>query len=179
LLFERVHDLELPGRDIETRRVSLELEPGDVVGIAGPPGVGKSSLLRMLSGSVPARATCAGSPANNNGFTGFGYPCFRSTALPVVLLATDEQPISSGDTYKTPSWDTIVKPAFLAAKARLVGILGSGYGANTDVDLRKMATDTGAVDAANGNAPLVFDGAGANAAAIVCTWPPGSHQGAS
>jgi branched-chain amino acid transport system ATP-binding protein len=52
----RVHDLELPGRDIETRRVSLELEPGDVVGIAGPPGVGKSSLLRMLSGSVPARA---------------------------------------------------------------------------------------------------------------------------
>ena len=30
-----------------------------------------------------------------------------------------------------------------------------------------MATDTGAVDAANGNAPLVFDGAGANAATAI------------
>jgi hypothetical protein len=112
-------------------------------------------------GSVPARAGCAAGR--------FGYPCFRSTALPVVLLATDEQPISSGDTYKSPAWTAIVKPVFLAAKARLVGILGSGYGAGTDTDLRLMATDTGAIDALNGNAPLVFDGAGANAASAIQT----------
>lgn len=116
---------------------------------------------------VPARATCAGSPAANGGYGTFGYPCFRQGALPVVMLATDEQPLSAGDTNKTPDWNTIVKPQYLSTKARLVGILGSGFAANTDVDLRKMATDSGAVDAANGNAPLVFDGAGANAAAAI------------
>ena len=60
-------------------------------------------------GSVPARSTCAGSPAANAGFATFGYPCFRQTALPVVLLATDEPPISSGDTYKSPDWSSVVK----------------------------------------------------------------------
>lgn len=116
---------------------------------------------------VPARTTCAGSPAANAGYATFGYPCFRQGALPVVMLATDEQPLSPGGTNKTPDWDTIVKPQFLATKARLVGILGSGFASNTDVDLRKMATDSGAVDAANGNAPLVFDGAGTNSAAAI------------
>ncbi len=112
-------------------------------------------------GSVPARTCGAGR---------FGYPCFRQGALPVVLMATDEAPLDPGaQTYKTPAWDTVVKPAFLAAKAKLVGVLGSGFGANTDVNLRKMASDTGAVDAMNGNAPLVFDGAGTNAAAAIQT----------
>ena len=119
--------------------------------------------------AVPARATCAGSPAANAGHPTFGYPCFRKDALPVVLLATDEQPISAGDTFTTPNWASIVKPAYLAAKARLVGILGSGFAVNTDADLRTMATDSGAIDAANGNAPLVFDGAGANAASAIQT----------
>jgi ABC-type multidrug transport system ATPase subunit len=49
-------DLELPGPEVEMRRVSLDVGLGDVVGIAGPPGVGKSTLLRQLSGAVPARA---------------------------------------------------------------------------------------------------------------------------
>jgi hypothetical protein len=121
-------------------------------------------------GSVPARATCAGSPAANAGNATFGYPCFRAGALPVVLLATDEPPLSTGDTYKAPDWNTIVKPAFLLAKAKLVGILGSGVaGTSVDTDLRAMATGTGAVDAANGNAPLVFDGSGANAASAIQT----------
>ena len=80
-----------------------------------------------------------------------------------------------------PNWASIVKPAFLAAKARLVGILGSGYADGTDTDLRQMATDTGAVDAVNGNAPLVFDGAGANAATAIQTglsarWPTASRS---
>lgn len=121
-------------------------------------------------GAVPARASCAGSPAAAAGYATFGYPCFRQGALPVVLLATDEAPLdASAQTYKNPGWDAIVKPAFLAVKARLVGIVGSGFVPNTDVDLMKMATDTGAVDALAGNAPLVFDGAGTTAAAAIET----------
>ncbi len=146
-------------------------EPGGCC--AEPLTFGAYSSITGLGGAafgfagVTARATCTGSPAQTAGFGTFGYPCFRTTALPVVLLATDEQPLSAGDTNKTPNWDTIVKPEYLGKKARLVGILGSGFAANTDVDLRKMATDTGAIDAANGNAPLVFDGAGANAALAI------------
>jgi len=127
---------------------------------------GEASAQFGIAGVV-ARATCAGSPAANAGFATFGYPCFRTAALPVVLMATDEQPLSPGDTNKTPNWDAIVKGQYTSRKARHVGILGSGFGVNTDVDLRKMATDTNAVDAANGNAPLVFDGAGAGAATAI------------
>ncbi len=146
-------------------------EPGGCC--AEPLTFGAFSAITGQGGSsfgfagVPARATCTGSPAQAAGFATFGYPCFREGALPVVLLATDEQALSAGDTNKTPDWDTIVKPEYLAKKARFVGILGSGFGANVDVDLRKMATDTGAIDAANGNAPLVFDGAGANASTAI------------
>jgi hypothetical protein len=120
-------------------------------------------------GAVPARTSCVGSPAANNGFGGFGYACFRNNALPVVLLATDEPPISAGDTNKNPNWDAIVKPAMLSAKARLVGILGDNLSGNTKPDLEKMATDTGAVDALNNNAPLVFNGSGSTAASAIQT----------
>jgi len=116
-----------------------------------------------LSG-VPARSTCAGSPAANAGYGTFGYPCFRQGALPVVMLATDEPPFT---TYAQPPWDNTVKPVYVSTKARLVGILGSAPTATTDTQLKKMATDSGAVDAANGNAPLVFNGADANAAAAI------------
>jgi hypothetical protein len=75
--------------------------------------------------------------------------------------------LSVGDTNKNPDWSTIVLPAMRARGARFIGILGSGFAVNTDVDLRTMATDTGAVDSANANAPLVFDGAGANAATAI------------
>lgn len=142
-------------------------EPLTFAALAAVTGQGGASYSM---GGVPARSSCAGSPAATGGFGGFGYPCFRQGALPVVLMATDEAPLeASAQTFKTPSWDTIVKPAFIAARAKLVGILGSGYGTNTDVNLRKMAADTGAIDAMNGNAPLVFDGAGANAATAIQT----------
>ncbi|MGN6110095.1 MAG: VWA domain-containing protein [Kofleriaceae bacterium] len=118
-------------------------------------------------GSVPARATCFGSPAATAGYATFGYPCFRQTALPVVMMATDEPPISAGDTDKRPDWDTIVKPQYVAKKARLVGIYGDSVAGNTINDLKKMATDTAAIDATMGNAPLVFSGAGTNAAAAI------------
>ncbi|HVV85471.1 MAG TPA: hypothetical protein VHE35_20570 [Kofleriaceae bacterium] len=129
------------------------------MGSAGTSGCG-------LSGVNP-RATCNGSPAQQGGYQTFGYPCFRDGALPVILLATDEQPISNGDTNPCPNWNNIVKPAMLARSAKLVGILGSGFASGTDTDLRTMATSTGAVDSTNNNAPLVFDGAGANAATAI------------
>jgi hypothetical protein len=113
--------------------------------------------------SVPARATCTGSPANNGGFSPFGYPCFRTGALPVVVLATDETPLSGTSTHQNPNWANTVRPAMNNAGGRFVGVLGSGALAAVGTELRQMATDTGAVDATNGNAPLVFDGAGANA----------------
>jgi thrombospondin type 3 repeat protein len=112
--------------------------------------------------SVPSRASCAGSPAQNAGFGTFGYPCFRASALPVVLLATDEAPISPGDTWKSPTW-VMTQPIYVSTKARLVGILGSGASASTLSDLNQMATESGAIDASMGNAPLVFDGTNANA----------------
>ena len=118
--------------------------------------------------AVPARTTCLGSPASNAGYNTFGYPCFRQGALPVVLLATDEPPISAGDTYKLPDWASVVKPVFVNAKAKLVGIMGSGVaGTSVDTDMQQMARDTGAVNAANNNAPLVFDGSGSNAATAI------------
>lgn len=117
--------------------------------------------------SVPGRATCAGSPASNAGHATFGYPCFREGALPVVLLATDEPPLSAGDTLKCPTWNTEVAPLLQARGARLMGLVGSGASAATVGDLRAMALATGAVDAANGDEPLVFDGADAGAASAL------------
>lgn len=141
------------------------LEPLSFAAWAAVTGQGGSAYSMS---SVPSRTNCTGSPAQQAGYQTFGYPCFRQGALPVVLLATDEPAISTGDTYKQPSWASVAKPAFLAAKAKLVGILGSGVaGTSVDTDLRTMATDTGAVDAANNNAPLVFDGSGTNAAAAI------------
>jgi hypothetical protein len=117
--------------------------------------------------SVPSRTTCSGSPAADAGFATFGYPCFRTGALPVIILATDEPPITGGGTHTIPNWATVVRPAMLSAAGRFIGIVGSGAAAVVQSDLQSMATDTGAVDANNGNAPLVFDGSGANAAAAI------------
>jgi hypothetical protein len=117
--------------------------------------------------SVPMAASCTGSPAALDGYATFGYPCFRQGALPVVLLATDEPPISNSGTYHTPDWASVVLPVYLAHKAKLVGVLGDSPGTGTIADLQQMATGTGAVDAANGNAPLVFDGAGTSAATAI------------
>ncbi|MDX2091334.1 MAG: hypothetical protein SFX73_25975 [Kofleriaceae bacterium] len=146
---------------------SAYTEPLTYGGYAAVTGEGGANFAMP---DVPARASCAGSPAAGAGYQTFGYPCFRRGALPVVILATDEAPLElTAQTYKEPNWDTIVLPAFLATGAKLVGVLGSNFGVNTDANLRKLATDTGAIDAMNGNAPLVFDGAGANAAAAIQT----------
>jgi hypothetical protein len=114
---------------------------------------------------VTARSSCTGSPAANAGYATFGYGCFRQGALPLIVLVTDEPPLSAGDTSKVPDWDTVGLPAMLERNARLLGVTGSPFLPNTDVDLRAMATATGAVDSTS-SAPLVFD-AGSNAATAV------------
>jgi hypothetical protein len=118
--------------------------------------------------ATAARASCNNSPAAIAGYQTFGYPCFREGALPVVLLTTDETPITGGDPLKCPNWNTVVRPAMLAQGAKLVGIYGSVTATSqVAIDLRTMATDTGAVDSTMGNAPLVFAGADANAAMAI------------
>lgn len=111
--------------------------------------------------SFPAAPSCDDAPA---GAGGIGYPCFRPSALPVVLIATDEAPTN---TSTCPSFvDTIAAAVGIGAK--LVGILGdaaSGELAQARLDLEELATGTGAVD--DTSTPLVFDGADANAAAAI------------
>lgn len=129
-------------------------------------GLGTASVSSCGIQTVAPRSTCNGSPAANAGFSPFGYPCFRSNSLPVILLATDEVPLSAGDTNKCPNWSSVVLPQMTARSAKLVGILGDGAAAAVTTDLRQMATDTGAVDSTN-NQPLVFNGSGSTAATAI------------
>lgn len=127
------------------------------------------SLWSAITGQGTAGATGCSfgatvAPRTNCPGGTFGYPCFREGALPVVVVATDEPPLSAGDTYHCPNWTNTIKAAFNTRSARVMGIYGSGSSTSTIDDLKLMATDTGAIDAANANAPLVFNGADANAA---------------
>jgi hypothetical protein len=129
---------------------------------------GQGSLASgcAIAGVTP-RSTCLGSAAASGGFDSYGYPCFRSGAVPVILLATDEAPLSAGDTNNCPAWETIVKPALLSRGAKLIGISGSGSTTAVVDDLKLMATSTGAVDGLGNGAPLVFDGSDASAATAI------------
>lgn len=126
---------------------------------AGSSGDGTCSV----NTAYPARSSCAGSPADQAGAGGVGYPCFRNNALPVVLWTTDEAPTA---TYNCPSTATTAAAAN-AIGAKIVGVRGATTATQVTTDLSNMATMTGAVDAANGNAPLVVAGADANAASAI------------
>jgi hypothetical protein len=113
-----------------------------------------SATSQCTLSSVSPRPSCASAPA---GVTGWGYPCFRREALPVVFLLTDEAPLDpNSEVYRCPTWPT-VRAAYTARGALIVGLLdANGFGTLRE-DLRRMATDTGAIDASNNNAPLVID----------------------
>jgi hypothetical protein len=91
---------------------------------------------------------------------GFGYPCFREDALPVVLLFTDA-PFHNGPGGSNPYDCSLpVEPAtyeqaLAALVARDVRVMGlySGPGEGR-ADLEAVARDTGAV---SGGGPIVFD----------------------
>ncbi|HTJ47543.1 MAG TPA: hypothetical protein VL463_35835 [Kofleriaceae bacterium] len=129
-------------------------------------GNGTASTPTCGIQTVAARSTCSGSPAQVAGYNTFGYPCFRQGALPVIILATDEGPLTGADTNHCPDWDSVVKSLYQNTKARVVGV-DANPNTTTDNDLKKLATDTGAVDSNNGNAPLVFAGQGTNAAQAI------------
>ena len=91
---------------------------------------------------------------------GFGYPCFRHDALPIVFLFTDA-PFHNGPTGEneysglSPPPHTYVqaRDALVANGIRVIGFnSGSGSAAR---DLNAVARDTGAVRA--DGSPLVFD----------------------
>lgn len=127
---------------------------------------GGSAASGCTVASVAARATCVGSPAASAGYATSGYPCFRQGALPLVLLATDEAPLSGTGTYECPAWAS-VQAEMLARNAKLIGILGSDTAAEVSTDLSLMAQGTGAVDGDTGNAPIVLDGSNATAATAI------------
>jgi hypothetical protein len=122
-------------------------------------GSGAASLGCSLTGYVD-RATCAGSPAASEGFSTYGYPCFRNNVLPAVILVTDE---SAAANFSCPAWSSVVLPQMVNRHARQITILGSGSTQAMRDEFGGYAIDTGAVDASNGNAPMVFDGADTNA----------------
>ncbi len=111
----------------------------------------------------PARTDCTGSPA---GVKGIGYPCFRPDALPIIMLTTDESPTNGSNTLKCPSEAEVVTQT-TNTNTRVLGIMGDGAQGPLQSDLESLATQTGAVDSNNNNAPLVFAGGGANAATAI------------
>jgi hypothetical protein len=117
------------------------------------------------AGTFADRTSCDGSPAQLAGYVPFGYPCFRSGAVSLIVLPGAEDP---GSTLVCPSTGILTSTA-VAAGVRIVGLLGSGATAAATNLLAGLATGTGAVDPANGNAPLVFPGADAQAASGVET----------
>lgn len=99
---------------------------------------------------------------------GIGYPCFRPDALPLILLATDEAPMSSNDTEECPGAQAAIDEAN-AIGAKIIGVLGSTNDAAVQPDLEELAVGTGAVDANNYNTPLVFRGDNDTASNAIAT----------
>jgi len=130
-------------------------------------GNGTSSVSSCGIQTVAPRSSCSGSPAANAGYGTFGYPCFRDGALPVILLATDEGPLTGAGTSHCPDWTSVVLPQFTARKAKIVGVYGDSPDSVTISNMNTLATATGAVDSTNGNAPLVFPGGGTTAATAI------------
>jgi hypothetical protein len=97
----------------------------------------------------------------------FGQACFRPGSLPVLVLATDEPPLTELDTSVCPGWGGVTLNALGARSAKVVGVYGSGSSSTTTTNLATMALDTGSVDASAGGVPLVFNGADANAATAI------------
>ena len=118
-----------------------------------------------VPGTFAPRSSCVGSPAQTAGFETFGYPCFRSAAVSILVLPGAEDPAG---TMICPGVPTLSSAA-LSFGVRIVGLLGSGADPDTITLLEALASGTGAVDPTNGNAPLVFAGADAAAAAGVET----------
>jgi len=95
----------------------------------------------------------------------FGYPCFRSTAVPIVVLITDA-PFHNGPGGSNPAGYTdynTMRDAVVAARIRVIGVAVGGAPAG---DLTAIALDTGAVDA-GGGALVTVTGDGSVSSTVV------------
>lgn len=135
--------------------ITLLASSSVVTGLGGAAGIGCG-----VSG-YGARATCAGSPASVAGTTPWGYPCFRDDAASFVVVVSDEAP---SENLNCPLWSTVLLPQFQQRHTHMLTLIGSGAPAAVTTEFGGYATDTGAVDGPNGNAPLVFDGSGTGSA---------------
>ena len=117
-----------------------------------------AALHATITGTVlPGTSGMAGRPAPCPAGR-FGYPCFRSGAVPIIVLVTDARAHNGpgGSNAYDDGWigghaptyaETVA--ALTAANARVIGI---GQGTGGQVDLEAFARDTGSVDGAG--APL-------------------------
>ncbi len=110
---------------------------------------------------------------------GFGYPCFRDDALPVILLFTDDEfhngpgggrndygPGGACSPRPTPHTYAETRTALTDRGIRVIGLF-SGTSAAARSEMNRVASDTGAIDSGT---PIVFDigsnGAGLTAGVI-------------
>jgi len=121
-------------------------------------GLGNINVGCTVGSSFPANGPCDTAPS---GPDGVGYPCFRANALRSIVVLTDEKP---SDGHGCPTIAKTTNDAY-AAGVRIMSLYGGGSSAATISELQTFATNTGAIDVSNGNAPLVFDGSTGNVAA--------------
>lgn len=119
------------------REVTMEIAPGEVVAIAGPPGTGKSTLLRIMLGVQPAsagavfldgHATAQWERASLAGFMGYlpQDPMLPEATIAEVIARLDP----------APDMAAVIRAARLADAERLVAGLPQGFATRLDGALR-------------------------------------------
>lgn len=143
--------------DGDTARVQAAVDTVSTTAGGDPPESQVEALYQTATGEglgtlIPPSFGCPGG--------GFGYPCFRTDALPVVLLFTDA-PFHNGihpeHDYRGTCGDTgahSYEEAASELRARGIRVMGLFSGRDGRDDLEAIARDTGAV---SGGEPIVFD----------------------
>lgn len=82
----------------------------------------------------------------------FGYPCFRSNAVPIVVMITDDQTHNGPNNANSYSNGTVggVTPSYsdtiAALNAANISVIGVGQGTTGEQHMRAIATATGSVN---------------------------------
>ena len=85
--------LQLGGRDV-LARVSLEIVPGEFIGVLGPNGAGKTTLMRAILGLVPA---------SHGAIRVLGRPAVRGNSS----IGYMPQTRSTGGHFRLSGWDFV------------------------------------------------------------------------
>jgi ATP-binding cassette subfamily C protein len=119
------------------REVTMEIAPGEVVAIAGPPGTGKSTLLRIMLGVQPAsagavfldgHATAQWERGSLAGFMGYlpQDPQLPDATVAEVIARLDP----------APDMQAVIRAARLADAGTLIAGLPQGFATRLDGALR-------------------------------------------